>query len=729
MSAGGQRHIGMNRVSSVERVLASVALTTTAASAAFTVAVAGAGWLAVSAFAVGALVLALTGSAADAGGRRRWGATGLAAVPAGVLAFAHVHGTAMPEWAVAFAVIVAAAATAASTPPLIALISTGSDRMAPATPRMRIVLGFGSPWPTTARRLERVALPLAAGVGVLVAATWSWAAASGWQVGWSFASTVVVLGAAIWLGCLAVSVRALTRAVAPDRAAEAAARPLLAAAVGSLIGSSLVAALPDGVAGTLVAVLTVLLTVVALVHPTPRHGRLLEHGTRAYARAVRPFARGAHPTPDDAIIATNVDHVAIAIEHATAVGHRVVANTTGHGAAALPDLEGATLISVRIDEPVTLNEGARTVRIPAGTAWGDVVQTIAPTGLIAAHGSSPLVGAVGYLTRGGLSLYGRSSGLAANSIESIEIVTADGQLRLTDAEHDRELFWALRGGGGGFGVITAITARLFPVTALTTGAAFWSIEHAPELLRAWTAWTETAPREASTIFRIMRLPPVPGIPRAIAGRTVVCIDGVVHTRHNVDRDRVGQVTSDLLDPLRDIARPVLDTWRPGTVLDVPWTHMDPAIPLATAADHFLLGPLDHAAQSAFLRRAVRSDAALSTVELRQLGGAFSDAPPGGGALARLEGEYSYFATGLITPSASRTRIEAQLDDLRTAMGPWLTEYTAPNYAEDRARPQRSFSPEIAERVAATRRRVDPTGVFALDVALGAHPRSTEENAG
>jgi FAD/FMN-containing dehydrogenase len=612
------------------------------------------------------------------------------------------------------AALLAAAGMAIACPALIALVMTGADVVRPVTPRMRIVLGVGSPWPSAADRLGRSVLPGAAALGIA-------AAVAGYAGFTALALAGVVVGAGAATGVL-------VRCVSADRAAEAAARVLLALTGGAVLGVAVVPAAPGPVTATAVLILLGALAAVAAVRAARSGGRELRPGTLGYRRAVRGFERSARLRPEVAVVAATVADVRTAILRSAEAGRGVVANSTGHAAVSLPDLTGATLIRVRIDEPVTVDARRRTVRVPAGTRWGDVLPAIAPTGLMAPHGSSPLVGAVGYLLRGGLSFYGRTSGVAANALESIELVTADGLHQVVDRERDPELFWALRGGGGGFGVVTAVTVRLFPIAALTTGTAFWPAEHAPALLEAWSAWHRTAPREAATTFRIMRLPGVPGIPRAIAGRPMVSVDGVVHARQGSDpRRRVNEVTDGLLGPLRRIADPVLDTWRLGSVLDVPWTHMDPALALSTVADHQLLTHLDRAGQQAFLDAALISESPLATVELRQLGGAFDDAPDDGGALAHLAGATSLFATGLITRGNPLARLDDVLGQLRSAMDPWGTGYTAPNYAEDRRRPQRTFPAETARRVQAVRERVDPTGLFALDVALGAVPQCDQSS--
>ena len=114
-------------------------------------------------------------------------------------------------------------------------------------------------------------------------------------------------------------------------------------------------------------------------------------------------------------------------------------------------------------------------------------------GLAALHGSTPDVSIAGYGLGGGVGWYGRKHGLFTNSITAIELVTADGELRRVDADHEPELFWALRGGGGNFGVVTALEFRLFPIAELYAGALFFPWERSAEVLHAWRDWTRRFP--------------------------------------------------------------------------------------------------------------------------------------------------------------------------------------------------------------------------------------------
>ena len=125
---------------------------------------------------------------------------------------------------------------------------------------------------------------------------------------------------------------------------------------------------------------------------------------------------------------------------------------------------------------VSVDPDRRTARVQAGAVWLEVVEAAAQHGLAALAGSSPDVGVVGYTLGGGLSFLGRKYGLAANHVRAIELVTADGRLVRADREHEPDLFWALRGGGGSFGVVTAIELELFELAEAYAGLLWYPLE-------------------------------------------------------------------------------------------------------------------------------------------------------------------------------------------------------------------------------------------------------------
>lgn len=449
-------------------------------------------------------------------------------------------------------------------------------------------------------------------------------------------------------------------------------------------------------------------------------------GTQAYAAATRVFNLTETPEPAAAITAHTVDDIRAAIRFADAEGLALRVHTTGHHSATARPMPESMLIRTLMDGEVTIDPVRRTARVSAGTQWGSVVEAAAACGLACPHGSSPTVGVVGYLLRGGVSFYGRKTGLAVNSVRSIELVTADGELRLVSADSDPELFWALRGGGGGFGVVTAVEIGLFPLTQVITGAAFWPVAHAERILTAWRRWAATAPWEAATSLRVMNLPNEPDVPPVLSAGPVVCVAGVVmHPASDgtVDAgstaDAAG-MANDLLGPLRSIAEPVMDTWEPAPVEGVLESHMDPTDPLAMLGDHMLVRELGDDGSAEFLRIITEGgQSPLVVAELRQLGGAIAVPDPSGGALRCLDAPYAYMVVGLPDGPESAAAITSECGRARRALAPWDTGRTTPTFVENFTQPQGHLSAEQIAEVDRIRARVDPQGRFADDIMTNA----------
>lgn len=435
-------------------------------------------------------------------------------------------------------------------------------------------------------------------------------------------------------------------------------------------------------------------------------------GDPAYADATSVYNLAGPAHPAVALTATSVADVQAAVGYAAARGLGVRVHTTGHSAAAVPPMEGALLIRTLLGGGVEIDAERRLARIPAGTPWNAVVRAAAPHGLAAAHGTSGTVGAVGYLLHGGVSLYGRKLGMAANHVRAIELVTADGRLRRVSADEDPELFWALRGGGGGLGVVTAVELALFPVAGLVAGAAFWSGDHAEAVVHTWYDWTLRAPEDVSTSLRVMNLPDLPEIPPMLKGGPVVCIAGVAL---GDDAAAARAAAHDLLDPLRALGEPVLDTWQDGGPELVPDVHMDPEEPGAFIGDHFLLAEPGRDGMAAFLDvTGEGSGSPLVVAELRQLGGRFAVPDPAGGALNRLAPSLAYMGAGVPALRGTVASIIEHCDTVRAALAPWDTRQTAPGFIKDLDRPRGHLSAQDIRRVERVRSRVDPDGLFRGD---------------
>ncbi len=446
------------------------------------------------------------------------------------------------------------------------------------------------------------------------------------------------------------------------------------------------------------------------------NGALARQGDPKYAAATASFNLAVQRNPDLATTARTSADIITSIDHARRTDMQVRVSSTGHGATAAAPTDGSLLIRPELTGGVRVDPHTRTAIVQAGTTWGTVVEAAAEHGLIAAHGSAASVGAVGYLLRGGVSFYGRQLGLAVNSLQSISIVGADGREVLVSDEEDSEFFWALRGGGGGFGVVTKVQIALHPMSAILTGATVWDAKHAAEIATRWAQWTLDAPRNISTSLRLMNLPAAPGLPFELTGGQILVIDGAVTSPDGHAGAHADSVAADLLAPLLAIAPPLLQTWHTGPPGDLLHTHMDPPEPLPYAGNHILLEELNDDGVEQFVAAAgPGSGPPLMIAELRQLGGAFADPDRAGGALDRTPARFAHIAIGVVPPSRTAASVAEDLRRVADALAPWNTGLTIPSVVEGYGAAQRTFSDRTAADVAAVRRRVDPDAMFAGDV--------------
>jgi FAD/FMN-containing dehydrogenase len=396
----------------------------------------------------------------------------------------------------------------------------------------------------------------------------------------------------------------------------------------------------------------------------------------------------------------NADDVIKIVEFARANGLRVAAQTTGHNASPLGSLDDTILIKTSAMRAVDVNPETRIARVEAGVLAGELVEVAADHNLAALVGTAADVGLVGYTIGGGISWLSRAHGLAANGVQAIELVTADGRRVRADAVNEADLFWALRGGGGSFGVVTAIEMRLLPITEVYAGQLWWPIDAASDVLQTWRELTESnSPDAFTSAARLMHFPDNPNVPERFRGRSFV-IAFVCHIGTASEADA-------LIAPLRAL-EPQTDTLATIAVETLSDLHMDPGAPTPAVADALLLERLSDEAMQAFIEVAgSRANTRLVWAELMHLGGEIKRSQPGGGALSALEAEYQ-LATGGGAPTLDVARpVEASLAALLAAMTPWASRQMYLNVATTARDPASFWMPDAYERLRCIKAHVDP----------------------
>lgn len=424
----------------------------------------------------------------------------------------------------------------------------------------------------------------------------------------------------------------------------------------------------------------------------PEHGAF-DHARRAWNLAVdqRPAAVVSAEFPAD-IVAT----ILVASEY----GLRLTVQGTGHGAAALGSLEDTILLRTDRMRAIEVDPVRRTIRVEAGVTWLEAVEAAARHGLALLAGSAADVGVVGYTLAGGLSWLGRRHGLAANTIEAVELVTADGRCVRADAEHEPDLFWALRGGGGSFGVVTAIELRALPIRDIYAGHLWWPMERGEEVLHRWRELVERGlPDELTTVGRFLQLPEIPEIPDPLRGRSFVAVE-VFHLGEPAAAD-------ELLAPLRalDPENDTLDIVPVGALAHL---HMDPDRPVPAVGDGLLLAGLPAPAIDKLVRIAgAGAGSPLLSVEVRQLGGAFARPLPGGGARSAIQAPYALYAVGMAPTPQAQGAVGAYLEHLITGMAPWAAAEMCMNFAESPRDPHALWGEHAYRRLRQIKAEVDP----------------------
>ena len=383
-------------------------------------------------------------------------------------------------------------------------------------------------------------------------------------------------------------------------------------------------------------------------------------------------------------------------------GHSVSAQPVGHGATTA--LDDAVLVRTRALREIRVDAQQRIVRVGAGVKWGELLAATEPYGLTALAGSSADPSVVGFTLGGGLSWFGRAHGLAAHGVEAVELVDPRGDLRRVTATSDPELFWALRGGGGDFGIVTAMEIRLHPAPHVYGGRLMWPIEMAFPVLTAFAALTARAPDELTLWAHLFRFPPAPMVPEALRGRAFVTVD--VALLGSAEQGR------DLLAPLLQIPARFSSSLATVPLSELGSIAAEPVDPMPTSEFSGLLDRLDGEAIDRLLRVAGAGvDCPLAVVQIRHLGGALARGTEDDGPGGVITEPYQLFCLGVPMSPELAGAIEATFAAVAEAMSARLTGRTLFNFLADCDDPGRSFTAETLHRLRQVKGRVDPHGTI------------------
>jgi len=431
-------------------------------------------------------------------------------------------------------------------------------------------------------------------------------------------------------------------------------------------------------------------------------GRIATPEDSDWDQARAAWNLAADQRPEAVVFAESGDDVAATVRFAAERGLKVATQGTGHGAAPLAPLEGTVLLKTERMRGIDVDPEGRIARLEAGALSLELGEAAGAHGMCSLPGSSPDVGVVGYTLGGGLSWLGRRYGFACNRVAAIELVTAEGEARTVDAENDSDLFWAMRGGGGGYAVVTALRVNLLPIAEVYAGALVFPAEVGAEAVRAYRDWAAGVPDEVSSVVRFLTPPPLPDVPEPIRGRPRLTIDGAC-----IGGQAEGEAT---IAPLREIGETIMDTfaWMPTAGLSR--IHMDPENPVPGIGEGMTVSDLPDEAIDAFVSVAGSdSGSPLLLSELRHLGGALGRRAENGGALSHLDAGFVMYSVGLpMTPELGEA-IPAHLKRIEQTMSPWRADGHYYNFVEGPCDVDVILPPDVCARLAEVKRRWDPDG--------------------
>ncbi|HEU5000478.1 MAG TPA: FAD-binding oxidoreductase [Lapillicoccus sp.] len=383
-----------------------------------------------------------------------------------------------------------------------------------------------------------------------------------------------------------------------------------------------------------------------------------------------------------------------AVEH----GVQVTAQPVGHGAAST--LENVLLLRTRGLDTIAVDAPGRRVTVGAGVKAGELLAALEGTGLTYLPGSNPDPSVVGMTITGGMSWFGRAYGLGANSILGATLVDPFGRVLEVSATQHPDLFWAIRGGGGDFGIILSLDLALHPGGDVYGGRILWPVAQMPAVLRAFRTVTETAPETLTVWYHTYQFPPDPAMPELLRGQAFAAV-AVAY----LGDPAAGE---ELLAPFRAVEGAVLDgvgvvpMSRLATIAD------EPTEPMPFLDHSMLLDDLTDETVDALVGL-IGADAQspLTLLQIRHLGGAFARSSESDGAAGHLEQPYLLFAMGVPAAPGLAEAIAGTFAALDGALAEHTDGRTVPNFLGTGGDLDRVWDAETRSRLAAVKRRVDP----------------------
>ncbi len=433
-------------------------------------------------------------------------------------------------------------------------------------------------------------------------------------------------------------------------------------------------------------------------------GRVIGPDDQDFDEARTVFVGGIDRRPAVIVRVADASDVAQVIALASATGLELAIRSGGHSNGGLGVSEGGIVLDLRDMRALDIDVEGRTAWAQAGLTAGEYSGAVGAHGLATGFGDTGSVGIGGITLGGGIGYLVRKHGLTIDDLLAAEVVTADGRLLQVDAANHPDLFWAIRGGGGNFGVVTRFKFRLHEVHTIVGGMLM--LPATPDILASFIAEAGVAPDELSTIANVMPAPPMPFVPQEQHGRLVV-MALMAYAGDTAAGERA-------VAPFRALATPIVDMVRPMPYPEIYPPEAADYHPTAAVRTMFL-DRVDRAAAEAILDRLGDAPARMRVAQLRVLGGAMARVPADATAFAHRGSRIMANLAALYERPEDGAACEAWVTDFHAALRQGdVGAYVNFLGNEGPARVRDAYPAATWSRLTEIKRRYDPDNLFRLN---------------
>jgi FAD/FMN-containing dehydrogenase len=432
------------------------------------------------------------------------------------------------------------------------------------------------------------------------------------------------------------------------------------------------------------------------------NGKVIGADDPRYDDVRRVFLTGLDRRPAAIVRATGPDDVARVVALARETGAELAVRSGGHSLAGYGTSEGGIVLDLSAMSALEIDADGRSAWAQTGITAGDYTRRTGLHGLATGLGDTPSVGLGGITLGGGIGFLVRKTGLTIDDLLAAEVVTADGKVLHVDEQHHPELFWALRGGGGNFGVATRFRLRLHEVDEVVGGMLL--LPASPDVIAGLVAAASAAPEELSVIANILKAPPLPFVPAEHHGTPVVMIQLVYAGGADAGREAVA--------PIRALAAPLVDMVRPIRYPEI-YPEVEGPRPAFAGGTNVLVDALPDGAAEAILAHLETAAAPMAAVQLRVLGGAMARIADDATAFGHRSANLMVNVAVMYQRAEERARHEAWAAGVVEAIagGPGAPAYLGFVGDEGQAGVRRAYPAATLERLARVKRRYDPDNLF------------------